>query len=282
MRHYRFILCLLLAVFALVAFQDSLAQFKGRTPPARQMPDRLDQNAGEALLETFRSGQGVGAFGYRFELEERPFREPSWRLSGRMYGYWFGDPYLTRIELDSKDGETAVWILRNGVEPGIWEWQGDSFSKLDPQRWNDPLVEGVSVSAFDLLMPYIHWREFDYLGPFRHLGRPVQRFVLENPDTESQPAAVEAFIDEAYYALLQVRSYDNEGNELRRWQAASFRRAGDEWILGRLDLSDRRARSSSQIRFTHYLEYPNLDTSEFSPETSLPVLQTPSGAWKPL
>lgn len=271
----------LLGVVLLVV-PEGLAQFKGRTPPARQMPDRLDQESGEALLESFRGGQGVGVFGYKFELEERPYRDSSWQLSGRLYGHWFGDPYWSRLEIDQDSGEAAVWLLRNGREPAIWKWQDDRFREVEPANWNNPLIDGSSVTIFDLLMPYIHWQESEYLGPTRHLGRPIQRFLLQNPIADAEPAVVEAYIDEAFFALLQVRSYDAEGDELRRWQAASFRRAGEDWTLGRLDLSDRQSRSSTRLRFTHYLEYPNLDTSGFRPESSLPQMDVPSEAWERL
>ena len=273
---------LILVSVLLAPVQESFAQFKGRTPSARQMPDRLDQESGESLINVFRRGQSVGDFGYRFELEERPYRDSSWSLNGRLYGHWYGDPYWTRLELDLEDGSTVTWLLQNGREPAIWKWLESGFEKVDPDTWSDPLVDGSSVTIFDLLMPYIHWPEFEYLGPTRHLGRPIQRFYLLNPNADGDPAVVEAYIDEAFFALLQVRSYDADGDELRRWQAASFRRAGDDWTLGRLDLSDRQTRSSTRIRFTHFLEYPNLDTSWFRPESSLPHIELPSEAWERL
>lgn len=243
------------------------AQLKGRPTPARQTPAAISESDGRLLIERFQQNQDVGRFGYRFHLEERPYRLPSYSVTGRLFGYWMHGQRWTLIELDGVDGTGDIrYLMDGGKLPRIWKWEDDRFSTFPVEDMNEPLAPGFSITLFEILMPYLHWKDSIYQGPTRILGRPVHRFVLENPKENFGPGHVELAIDESYAVMLQLRSYNRDGSEIRRWQAAQFKRMGEDWTIGRIDVSDPEARGRSRLTMTHWCEPSEVSGDWFNPE----------------
>lgn len=251
------------------------AQLKGRPTPARQTPDAISESDGEILMQRFQQNQNIGGFGFRFHLEERPYRNPSFSVTGRFFGYWLDGKRWTRIELDeSAHSGLTSYLFDGSSDPKIWKWIDGGFYLLPIENINDPLLPGFSITLFEILMPYLHWENPAYQGPTRIMGRPVHRFVFENPNISIGPEHVELAIDESYAVMLQLRSYRSGGSELRRWQAAQFKRMGEDWTIGRIDVSDPQTRGRSRLTFTHWCEPPDRLRHWLSPECPLPGLKS--------
>jgi hypothetical protein len=264
-------------LFALLVFFSGWsvvgAQFKGRPTTARQTPAAISESDGELLIQRFQQNQNIGAFGYRFHLEERPYRSPSLSVTGRLFGYWLQGQRWSRIELDGSEHSGEIsYIMDGSLQPRIWKRADGSFSAIPIEDMNNPLVPGFSITLFEILMPYLHWEESDYQGPTRIMGRPVHRFVLENPEQDIGPAYVELSIDESYAVMLQLRSYNSDDTERRRWQAAQFKRIGEDWTIGRIDVSDPSSRGRSRLAFTHWCDPSKVSADWLNPESAQPFV----------
>lgn len=101
-----------------------------------------------------------------------------------------------------------------------------------------PVLEGVSLSYFDLLVPYFYWREYEYLGPDQVKARPTQNFKLYNPDTDSELALVQLYLDDEFRAILKAAYLDANSEQLKSMELVSFKKTGGTYIPKTIDYRD--------------------------------------------
>lgn len=209
--------------------------------------------------------QHAGMFGFQFELDERPYRGDSFIRHGRIFGRWFGEDRWTRIEMECADGGTQVWIIHSGRFARVWRKNEDAFVEISENGLSQPLDPDVSIQLFDLTMPYLWWEFVGNRGSGRIMGRPVQRLVLENIDPKADFVEAELSMDQAFLVPLQVSIADNEGAEVRRWQVAQLKRHHEDWLVSRIDVSDRPNRSRTRLSITHVFSGEVLPQSLWNP-----------------
>jgi hypothetical protein len=255
---------LLLAALLLGTPCAALAQFKGRVPPARETPGALDAASGTRLLQLFREGQQTPPFACAFTLEQRPRRGPARTTEGWLIADWRGDPYLTRV-LWADPEQGPPLLLRNGRAPEAWTVADAGAVKIDEADWEASLMDGSTITVFDLLMPYIHWDGTQYLGPLRHLGRPAHAFRIDNPAAAGAVGRVELLIDADFFAPLRVVTHDRSGERLRTWSISGVRRVDGLWTVHTLEVFDHASRAKSRIVFSAPRDIGEPDVSWFNP-----------------
>lgn len=99
-----------------------------------------------------------------------PRRGESTFHSGSIWGrHISSDTFLQRIEINSKDpakSAAAYLILSRGGAARVYAFDGSSVSEIPPEKWREPLLNGLIYSPFDLLAPYKGWPAA-YAGPGR-------------------------------------------------------------------------------------------------------------------
>lgn len=236
------------------------AQFKFREPPNRQDPGSLDSEDGMILWNWFLTNRAVGSFSLEGDLVYRPAGAPSISYDYLLEGNWTpasertrltireGESVLLASQVHSIDGRTMVSDCREETEPVPVDWQA-------------PLLENLPFSWFDLLMPYLHWDDVQYLGPDRYLGRPAHGFQLLNPDKDALPSNVVVTLDEDYAAVLKVEMYGDGLRVIKRMRVGGFKKFGDEWMVSELTWEDRRSRSSVRLNVYSFTNTPGSFTA---------------------
>ncbi|MFP6899508.1 MAG: outer membrane lipoprotein-sorting protein [Opitutales bacterium] len=163
------------------------------------------------------------------------------------------------MDFPTLDGNrTTSVLLRNGPEPTAWRLDavGGKPRPLDQKDLFAPLASGIDYSAFDALMPFVHWQNFSYRGSGRVIGRPAHLFECVPPEEvkEARPDLkyVRVAVDDAYNALLRVEFFGNRGVVDRKFSVVGFKkvRSGEDayWIVKTIDLVDTRSRDKTRLR----------------------------------
>lgn len=162
------------------------------------------------------------------------------------------------MEFSVGAGKTISVLLRNGPKPEVWRFEsgGGETRRLEGEDWFAPLAPGIDYSAFDALMPFVHWNDFSYVGSGRVIGRPAHLFKCIPPKEvqEVRPDLryVRVAVDDAYEALLRVELFGKRGVVERKFSVVGFKKvpAGEShyWIVKTIDLIDSRSRDKARLR----------------------------------
>ena len=204
------------------------------------------------------SADGARGFAFLTRLEKFPRRGQVIRRKGILYGLWT-DQGLLRMEFPMTDrNQTTSVLLRNGAQPKVWRLDqvGDEPRPLNQKDLFAPLASGIDYSAFDALMPFVHWEKFSYQGSGRVIGRPAHLFACFPPEEikEVKPDLkyVRVAVDDTYNALLRVEFFGKRGVVERKFSVIGFKKvqSGDDayWIVKTIDLLDVRSRDKTRLR----------------------------------
>ena len=212
---------------------------------------------------------------FRFKLKHYPYRARSFTKYGTLYGVVdpLSGIQMERIVIQDRDPENpreyitlSDFLLIRSSRAEAWvhnpelaQATGATASELpatdsdtpssdtaitasNPQvvELNDdalhtPVLEGISLSYFDLLVPYFYWREYEYMGPDQVKARPTQDFKLYNPDTASDMASVRLYLDDEFKAILKAEYLDADSEPLKTMELVSFKKTGGTYIPKTLD-----------------------------------------------
>ncbi len=237
----RVLFCAFLAAFLLPlpAFAQKKG-FRGETP----LPAELGDAGAQERLDTFRRQRLDGDFSLKFQLVHRPRRGYERTFNGILWGTWTERGPVTRFTLWPEDApESRIRMLvQNGERPGIWVLGPDGKARaLPPEDWQKPLHPELLYSPFDLLMPFIYWKEFSYEGSGKIKTRPVHFYRMRAP-AGSPATDVQIALDAEFNALIQVEVLQPDGQPAREMRVISFKKIQNQWMLRTVDLADARTR----------------------------------------
>lgn len=209
--------CLFSALFCLATCCDLMAQPKNRRP----LQDLSAREASD-LLAQFRTHRLSGDAIISFELAILPRTMPTRRVSGRLALSWNHRGLVQRVAIlsapsDSTDSTLVrEWLLQGGPVPQAWSRSGSaaSFQWLNKAELLQPLVIDGYLTPFDLQMPYVYWKHFNYEGVGRLMSRHVHYYRLQPPQSKQSVSpwpSVRVAIDERYALPLAVQRYDADG-----------------------------------------------------------------------
>ncbi len=256
-----------------------------RPPPDYVQLSPPDQAEGRAILESFRRSDLGGDCHLEFQLRVLPRRGDERLVAGRLWQQVARDGVARRVELfagATPDSPLALRLLLRGGDPvGIWRWRADSAGaaeRLGGAAMFEGLV-GTDVTAFDLQMPFLEWREFAYEGLKKVRGRPTHAFLLYPPETvagvRADLVAVRVFIDAQFQALVQVEHLGEGARTLRSVHVNDLKRLGERWIVKSLDVRDEVTRNKTRITFVGAALDTEFAEALFTPEELGAVITPP-------
>ncbi len=244
------------AFFAGGLLASVLATGLSGQPGAARPPDLAQvgkPNAAEAavLLEKFKNAGPVGDYYLEFELRSLPRRGDEAVYLGKLWGSRGERGAVTRVQLTDAAGRSRRWLLQNGSPAAAWTMVGDQSSPLAEDKLLAPLLPGIDLSAFDLLMPYLYWPSFELTRIERIRGRPAYAFVFRPPAdfarTHPEVASVRAYLDTQFNALMQAERLDATGRILTTFSLGELKKVGEQWMLKSIDLRNETTRDKSRF-----------------------------------
>jgi hypothetical protein len=230
------------------------AEHPGRPDPRFATPEQIDPAEGVEVLARLRSLRTNGDYRLDFTLENRPKRGERTMFVGRMFGTWInGTDALTRISLALPDGRQADLILQSGLSGYILRSvAGADAERLDELALCSPILEGLTISPFELQMPFIHWTDYIYEGTRKVMGRPAHFFILYPPEGSDFGAvrAVRVAVDAGFYAMLLAEELDGAGEVLKEFRINGFSKIDGQWMMKELDIVDRANGDRTRFRTT--------------------------------
>lgn len=214
--------------------------------------EEIDAEEGRRRLAHFRNQRLDGDYCFRFELEHLPRRAQKVRYSGTLWGSWNDVGPVTRLRLSVTpdvallDAPKVVeLLLQNGAEPSVWlrdSLAGD-FKRLQGDELMRPILPGIVYSPFDLQMPFIYWKDFEYEGPDRVKSRVAQTFLMRAPVEDSAVVgervdSVRIGIDDVYNALLRIEVLGTGGDVRSQFTVESFKKVQAQYIVKQVVLKD--------------------------------------------
>ncbi|MEI8090122.1 MAG: hypothetical protein WCG63_11090 [Opitutaceae bacterium] len=213
-----------------------------------------DEVAARELLERFRAAGIRGDYYLEFELQALPRRGEARTYRGRLWGSRNEQGAITRIQLLDASGQLVRWLLQNGAAPGVWCFRAGQVSSLTDKAALEPLIEGVELSAFDLLMPYLYWPDFQLTRIERVRGRPAHAFVFRPPAAFSQVhpevSGVRAFLDTQFNALMQAERLGANAQVLTTFALGELKKIGEQWMLKSVDQRNETTRDKTRFLVT--------------------------------
>ena len=245
-----FFLAIGLAGFANVR---AVAAGAASTAPLAQI-GKPDEAGARELVERFRAAGITGDYYLEFELQALPRRGEARTYRGRLWGSRNEQGAITRIQLLDASGQNVRWLLQNGSTPGVWSFRAGQVVALPDKAALAPLIEGVELSAFDLLMPYLYWPDFQLTRIERVRGRPAHAFVFRPPAAFGQihpeVSEVRAFLDTQFNALMQAERLGANGQVLATFALGELKKIGEQWMLKSVDLRNETTRDKTRFLVT--------------------------------
>jgi len=281
---------------------------------------RLEREGAEVLRE-LRSAAIDGDYHLRFELKVLPRRGKARVLSGELWGSRNAEGPVSRVALydgaapralaeaatsapalaAEVEGAGAVssakrpartLLIQNGVAPRIWVYEAGmgSAEPLPESEWHAPLLADAEISAFDLLMPYLYWEDFDFEGGDKVLGRAAYRFLFREPvraedkagagASPSERLSVRAYFDQQFHALLQSKLIGPDGAVTKTLTVRDLQKKSGQWMLKSIDLRNERTRDKTRFEVREAELGLELEPRLFKPEwlgepVSLPESKRP-------
>jgi hypothetical protein len=245
-------------------------------------------------LDDFRRLMQIGDFCVKFDLLHRP-KPPAaeTRFTGIAWSSWSGQGPVWRFRvLAPAAGNSSVppatweWLVQNGPTPHIWVLTpgADAAREVPEAEWHQPLFAGTVYTPFDLLMPFLFWKDYDYNGTNRIEGSAVDVYTMKPPAAEqSGGGAVRISIDRKLGNLVVAEQLDAKGAVLRKFDLRDFAKVQGRWMLKTCELLNVAGRDYDRFEVTGAAMNLQIDAEIFNPaHLGTPAPEPPAKAWADL
>jgi hypothetical protein len=245
----------LIVAVSLLASHVRAAKPGTATPPPLAQTGKPDAASAKVLLERFRATGPAGDYYLEFELHALPRRGEQKVYRGQLWGTRNDQGAISRVELKDAAGQSHRWLLQNGESAAVWtRVAAGQAGPLPESALLTPLIPGVELSAFDLLMPYLYWPDFELTRIDRIRGRPAHTFMFRAPATfaKAHPdvAFVRAYLDTQFNALMQAERLNANGQVLTTFSLGELKKIGEQWIIKSIDLRNEASRDKTRFLVT--------------------------------
>lgn len=243
-----------IAVFLLASASEAEAQSRRRPSPRYLGGHTPDQIEGARILDDMREIGLAGDYYEEFELRLLPRKGKESRVQGRWFGGRNAIGPVSRIELFPVAAAAEVLWVQNGPDPEVWRLHpGAPPTELAGGVITEPLV-GTTLSAADLQIPFMYWRDFVFEGREEVLGRPTFVFLLFPPEAEAEKfpgiGGARVFIDTQFHAPLQAQWIDDDGEALKTITVLSLKKVEDRYIVKSFEVRDEQTRDKTRLVVT--------------------------------
>ncbi|MCC6414996.1 MAG: outer membrane lipoprotein-sorting protein [Opitutaceae bacterium] len=240
-----------------------------------------DQAKGERILGEFRNLGVAGDYYLQFELQVLPRRGERMVYAGRLWGGRNESGPISRVELEDGRGQVQRLLIQSGPEPRIWSGrQGESTEQLMPAAsLYAPLLEGSELTPFDLLMPYLYWRDFVFEGVSKVLGRAAHTFLMKPPAGDpaegGRLAAVRVQLDTQFRAMVQSELLNTQGEVYKSLTLRDLKKVGDQWMIKAIDLRNEQTRDKTRFQVLRAAVGLDLSPAVFEPSSLAGLIAPP-------
>jgi len=275
----KLIILLLLPSMAALLPCNLNAQPAGSRKGHFELLREIDEAEGAVCLADFRRLWVPGDYSFHYTLKH--YRSDGERiyLDGTLWGSRLPTGPVTLLQVgEVKD---AHWyFLQNGFEPRIQRMEAapaSEFQDIEASQWRQSLEAGFSITAFDLLMPFIYWDEWEYEGVTKTRGRVAHIFLMKAPEAfqegERPLAGVRVFLDEEFNAMLRAEYIDLEGEVVKTFRVLDLKKADDVWFLKTLDIRDHIRDEKTRLKITGVAFHQNFIDTPLHP--GMPLEEIP-------
>lgn len=240
-------------------------------PAAPQLSQlgKPDAAAAKALLEKVRESALPSQCYLEFELHALPRRGDERVYKGHLWSSHNDRGAITRVQLTDGSGQVHRWLLQNGSAAAVWKLTNQQPVRLPESEVLAPLIPGVDLSAFDLLMPYLYWPDAGLSRLERVAGRPAYTFVFQPPAAfaQSHPtiASVRTFLDTQYEVLTQTERLSADGKVLSTLSLGELKRVNEQMMLKSVDFRNDVTRDKTRFLITAVALNLDLSPALFEP-----------------
>lgn len=246
---WRIPLCIviLLSVFATsIGFgQGSLRR------PKIELLREIDLEEGKLRLNAFRQMWLEGDFSLKYSLQYIPRRGKRQEIEGTLWGTNSPNGPISLIEIHTKP-ETQLF-LKNGPFASVSERETshDDWEEVTTEEWFEPVDESVTITPFDLMMPFVYWNEWSYEGVTKVRGRVAHAFLMVAPGSlDSNPLdlhGVVVFLDESFNALLKADYVTEDDVILKSFRLLDLKKVDGVWLPKTVDFLNEETRNKTRL-----------------------------------
>jgi len=253
------------------------AQSSGSRRAQFELLREIDEAEGSQRLADFRRMWVPGDYSFQYSLKH--YRSDGERVyvDGALWGSNLPSGPVTMVQV----GELPLahwYFLKNGPEPLIQASNEEGeLATIEASMWRNPLETGLSITPFDLLMPFIYWDEWEYEGVTKTRGRVAHVFVMKARDVfaegEHPLSGVRVFLDEEFNAMLRAEYLDEEGEVMKTFRVLDLKKAEEVWFLKTLDIRDHITDEKTRLRINAVAFHQNFMQSPLYP--GMPIEELP-------
>jgi hypothetical protein len=167
------------------------------------------------------------------------------RITGYLYGKIHQGSQRKRIILTDESNELiADYIFHQGLDSFAWKRNNlsDEFVALADADINKPLVDKILFSPADILMPYLEWDNYNYLGPSTMgIRGAVQKYSLfPGHDSNFEREYIDSIlvaIDSDYKGIRKIK-YLKEKEVMKELTISGLKKIKGKWWVSRMIIKD--------------------------------------------
>lgn len=227
----------------------------------------------------------VQEIGLKFEfIHKEPNASQAHKRSG-IAGYLYGEMHegsqRKRIILTDESNELiADYIFHQGHDSSVWKRNNssDEFIAVESADFNKPLVGTILFSPADILMPYLEWDDFDYLGPsamgIRGAAQVYSLFPRHGSDPEGEFIdSILVAIDSDYKGIRKIK-YLKGSRVVKELMISGLKKIKGEWVVSRMIIKDPKSKISTTFKVIDRVDFDEqTGINLFDPKTKfIPIL----------
>ena len=203
------------------------------------------------MLATFRQLWVLGDMSLKYSLKYIPRRGERREINGTL---WSSNSQLGPVSLiQLHSGSNQELYLRNGPFAIVSRKDGGSglWQEVDALDWFHPIDEGVTVAPFDLMMPFIYWEDWEYMGVTKKGSRVAHAFLMLAPSQLTGNSlslyGVIVYLDEDFNALIRADYISEEDVILRSIRLLDLKKIDGVWLPKTIDVLDEITRNKTRL-----------------------------------
>ena len=151
--------------------------------------------------------------------------------------------YINRFDYIFKRSKVSLgWIINYNTENRVELI--DSFSLFQP------LIKGVNYTGFDLLMPFTHWKNYEYQGCEGRGNSLLQVFTMLVPQNSQSPYdKVNMYVNNKSLILYKADFIAKE-KTCKRVRVNGLKKAGKHYFIKDINIFDYTSNPKQTIKFT--------------------------------
>lgn len=249
-------------------------------PPLLQIGKPSDAEA-ETIIRDFRESGIPGQFFWEIELQAMPPRGATKVYRGRIWGGRNAEGALYRVELTDAAGGVRRLLLQNGERAGVWRFLDGQVSKVEVEGWLEPLLPGLEITAFDLLMPFLYWPNPTVERITRTFGRTAHQFLLRPPPDfaakHPEITAARVYLDGQVNQPLQSELLGAGNRVTKRFSLITLKKIGEQMIPKSIDFRNEATGSKTRLLVTGVAFNLDFSPALFEPASLAETILPPAG-----